>query len=71
MSDSDKVVDFSQARHKKDHERKEKKVEQLRDRFSKALGLEKPSGKAIAKGGLWKFKQKKKRKSDKPETEGW
>ncbi|MEH6823186.1 MAG: hypothetical protein V7629_04645 [Motiliproteus sp.] len=68
MSDSDKVVDLSAARHRKDHERKEEKVSQLRDRFSKALGLEK---KTLVKGGLWKFKQKKKRKTDTPEPEGW
>mgnify|MGYP003624555072 CR=1 FL=1 len=71
MSDSDKVVDLSRARHKKDHERKEKKLDQLRDRFSKALGLEKKPLATITKGGLWKFKQKKKRKSDKPDPEGW
>ncbi|MEH6471090.1 MAG: hypothetical protein V7752_07560 [Halopseudomonas sp.] len=68
MSNSDKVVDLSKARHRKGQEKKEQKFEQLRDRFSKALGGE---SKPVTKGGLWKFKQKKKRKSDKPEPEGW
>ncbi|MEH6650239.1 MAG: hypothetical protein V7707_09470 [Motiliproteus sp.] len=68
MSDSKKVVDISQGRHRKEHERKDQKVESLRDRFTKALNLD---DKPTKKGGLWKLKQKKKRKSDKPEPTGW
>ena len=68
MSETKNVVDLGAARHRKDHERKEKKIDQLRDRFTKALGLEK---KRVVKGGLWKLKQKKKSKADKPEPEGW
>lgn len=68
MSDDSKVVDISQSRHRKEHERKDQQVESMRDRFSKALDL---GDKPTKKGGLWKFKQKKKRKSDKPEPSGW
>ncbi len=70
MSDSNKVVDISQNRHRKEHERKDQKVDSLRDRFSKALGLDE---KPVKKGGLWKLKQRKKnkQKSDKPEPSGW
>ncbi|MFT5719822.1 MAG: histone acetyltransferase (RNA polymerase elongator complex component) [Motiliproteus sp.] len=60
MSDTDKIVDISAARFRKDHQRKEDQVEQLRDRFTRALGLEK---KTVVKGGLWNFKQKKKKQA--------
>ena len=62
MSDSDKVVDFGDAKHRKDHERKERKVDQMRERFSKALGEDKPQ----PKGGLWNWKNKRKNKPKKP-----
>lgn len=65
---SDKVVDFGQARHKKDHERKEKRVEQMQERFSKALGMEQ---KKPVKGALWKLKQKKKNKPKNNDPQGW
>ncbi|MFT6915803.1 MAG: hypothetical protein ACJAWL_002113 [Motiliproteus sp.] len=57
MSDTDKVVDISAVRFLKDNQRKEERVDRLRDRFTRALGLEK---KGVVKGGLWAFKQKKK-----------
>lgn len=74
MSDSTKVVDIAQTRHRKEHERKDKQVDSLRARFSQALGLD---DKPTKKGGLWKLKQKKKnknknkRQADKPEPTGW
>ena len=68
MSDNDNIVDLGSARHRKDHERKEQKVEQMRDRFSKALGLE---SKPVKKGGLWKLKQKKKDKNKPKGPSGW
>ena len=70
MSDSNKVVDISQTRHRKEHERKDEQVDSIRARFSQALGLD---DKPVKKGGLWKLKQKKnkKRKSDKSEPTGW
>jgi hypothetical protein len=61
-------VDFGQARHKKDQQRKEQKVEQMQQRFGKALGMEQ---KKEVKGGLWKLKQKKKKRSQKPGPQGW
>ncbi len=68
MSDTDNVVDLGAARQRKDHQRKEQKVERLRERFTQALGLEK---KRVLKGGLWKFKQKKKSKPNPSAPEGW
>lgn len=68
MADNDKVVQLGDARHRKSHERKEQKLDQLRDRFTKALGMEE---KPVKKGALWRLKQKKKNKPDKPGPKGW
>lgn len=65
---SDNVVDFGQARHKKNHARKEKRVEEMQQRFSKALGIDE---KKPVKGALWKLKQKKKNKPNKNDPQGW
>ncbi len=59
-----KVVDISQAREQKQHEKKEQKLEDLKDRFNRAMGMEeKPKNKLSA----WRRRKKK----SKPEPDGW
>lgn len=54
---SDKIIDISEQRAKKDLKRKEENIESMRDRFEKALPLkEKNSQKSL----LNIFKRKKK-----------
>jgi len=62
---AEKIVDITRAREQKKHELKEQKLESLKDRFSKAMGMnEKPKNKLSA------WRRKKKPKS-KPTPEGW
>ena len=60
---AEKIVDISRAREQKEHEKKEEKLELLKDRFSKAMGM---NDKPKKKLGVWKRKKK-----SKPNPEGW
>ncbi|MCW9050809.1 MAG: tRNA (uracil-5-)-methyltransferase [Motiliproteus sp.] len=62
---ADKIVDMAEAREQKRHEQKAEKLEDIRDRFSKAMGMkEKPKNRLAA----WK---RKKKKDSKPKPDGW
>ncbi len=61
---AEKIVDITQARELKKHNRKEEKLESLKERFSKAMGMdEKPKKKLSA----WRRKKPK----SKPRPDGW
>ncbi|WP_210397781.1 tRNA (uracil-5-)-methyltransferase [Motiliproteus sediminis] len=58
-----KVVDLSRARSDKEHERKEKKVDSIKERFARAMGMEERDRAARRRA------EKKRNKKDKPR--GW
>jgi hypothetical protein len=57
-----KVVDFSKARAEKEHEQKEQKVDSIKERFARAMGMDE-------KGRAAKRRAQKKKGKDKPR--GW
>ena len=61
---AEKIVDITRAREQKKHEQKEEKLESLKERFSRAMGMdEKPKKKLSA----WRRKKQK----SKPKPDGW
>jgi hypothetical protein len=59
---TDKIIDISQAREEKNHVRKEEKLTSLKERFERAMGMEKKP-KPLPWG--------RRKKPKKPDPEGW
>ncbi len=59
---ADKIVNITEAREQKKHERKEEKLDDIKQRFSKAMGMEDKPKKRFGWG---------KKKKAKPKPEGW